>query len=464
MGSEVQAASSTAGLTAVFLIRDFAANVWQTTTNTFVTYVTANRANYEIAMTEQGTASKYYAGTFDTDIAKGNYKVEVRESAGEASTLMEFFEVLWDGTNLVESFTGGLEVNVTQIDGDLKAPIQLKYFMTGVGAFLVDDSTFAPTATQFEIKSDPALLQTPSAINGFFKDLELQMIGSNQQTAFVITQYDGVNKRITIAPPAPETILADNNVFIFRRAPLTDSETTAIVDNSVTSITGDQIIWHPLIPLSIGLGDPIAIGIEVSNAQGDLPTVAEILPGTIRIQKRSLGEGGLTEIVATTALPDIVDGMMTFSETFSTAAGYKEGDEIFITLAGQTVSVSGTDHELTSVSGNVYETYVRNTIPQIFKDLYDNSFVTRISVDVVTDDGNFTILAESGFTLSASNDTYNNVWLAFTTGNNNGVSKFISDYTGATRRVQFLGTQTGRDDQYPNAVVSGDKGYILGHN
>ncbi len=463
MGDQIQAASSTAGLTAVFLIRNFAANVWQTTTNTFVTYVTGNRGDYEISMTEQGTASKYYAGTFDTDIPKGNYKVEVREATGEATNLMDFFEVLWDGTDLVESLTG-LEVNVTQIDSDIKAPIQLKYFMTGVGAFLVDDSTFAPTSTQFEIKTDPALLQTPSAINGFFKDHELQISGSNQLISFVITQYDGINKRITIDRAAPETILADNNIFIFRRAPLTDSETTAIVDGSVTSITGDQIFWHPLIPESIGLGDPIAIGIAASNAQGDLPTVAEILPGTIRIQKRSLGDSGLTEILATTALPDIVDGMMTFTETFSTAAGYKEGDEIFITLAGQTVSVSGTDHKLTSVSGNVYETYVRNTIPQIFKDLYDNSFVTRISVDVVTDDGDFTIQAESGFTLSASNDTYNNIWLAFTTGNNNGVSKFISDYTGATRRVQFLGTQTGRDDQYPNAVVSGDKGYILGHN
>ncbi len=63
----------TSGLATVYaLIRNLSGDVWQTTTSTFVTWVSANRANYMIGLTEQGT-SGVYAADFPAAAGVGFY-------------------------------------------------------------------------------------------------------------------------------------------------------------------------------------------------------------------------------------------------------------------------------------------------------------------------------------------------------------------------------------------------------
>ena len=407
-----------------------------------------------------------------------------------------------------------IKADITRLENDAIASRRLLYLSRLVQGFQVDDSTFTPTSTQFEIKLDVQFNDTPSSVANLYRDLELYFSGTaNKGQRFRITAYDGTTSRITITPAASATISNNDEVAMIGLSPLGQTSTRTEIDNSLIGINLDHLMsvaatgvdiaddsaiaqivsksptadfdtfnnetdslealadsttpsikWAPLIPrASIGLGDTVELGIEVSDADGNLPTVSEINPGTIRIQRRAVNDVGFTEIVGTTAVPDVVDGMMTFSEAFSTAAGYFEGDTIRVTLAGQKVTISSVDHDLTSVGGNVYYFDIRHSIPQRFKDLYENAFFIRGSVDVVTNDGDFTIQAETNYSLSTSNDTYNGVWLVFTENNNDGVAKFVSTYTGATKRVQFLSTDGNRDSPFPNTVVTGDKFFLIGH-
>lgn len=78
--------------------------IWNTSgTPAFETYATANIANYSIAMTEAGTASAIYQGTFPTAIStSGVYLVKVREKAGasnaESDACVASGEIEWSGT------------------------------------------------------------------------------------------------------------------------------------------------------------------------------------------------------------------------------------------------------------------------------------------------------------------------------------------------------------------------------
>ena len=449
--------------------------------------------------------------TTDTE-TRGILTIKSHDAANHKPVFREYYIL----DSFLFSYFGLSEIkaNLRSIEGNSNASNRLELFTSLTQGFHVDDTTFTPTSTQFEIELDNSVSDVPSSVTDFYKGLELYFFASaNKGKRFRITAYDGGNNRVTITPAAPATISVGDILIMIGLSPLGQASIRTEIDNSLIGINLDHLMsvaatgtdiaddsaiaqmvskaptadfdtfdnetdslealadsttpsiaWAPLIPRSsIGLGDTVELGIEVSDADGDLPTVSEINPGTIRIQRRAVGDVGFTEIVATTAVPDKVNGMMTFTEDFSTAAGYFEGDTIRVTLAGQKVTISSVDHDLTSVGGNVYYFDVRHTVPQKFKDFYENAPFIRGSVDVVTTDGDFTIQAESGFSLSSSNDTYNGVWLSFEDGNNDSVAKFVSAYAGATKRVQFLSTDGNRDSPFPNTVVTGDKFVLIGH-
>lgn len=110
MAGEIQLAYGVSGRTLYALVRNSVGEVWQTTTNTFVAYATADLANYDIPLAEQGAASGYYAGDFPAAIAAGVYAVAVMDRAGV--TPAETDEVVGSGsldwTGAVVSSLSGL--------------------------------------------------------------------------------------------------------------------------------------------------------------------------------------------------------------------------------------------------------------------------------------------------------------------------------------------------------------------
>ena len=104
MAGEIQVAHAAAGKPLYALVRNATGGVWQPTTGTFVAYATAGLADYTIALAEQGTASRYYAGPFPA-AAAGRYGVAVYErtspSPAEGDPLVAAGVLEWDGAAVV---------------------------------------------------------------------------------------------------------------------------------------------------------------------------------------------------------------------------------------------------------------------------------------------------------------------------------------------------------------------------
>lgn len=104
MAGELQLAHNETGKTLYALIRNATGSVWNTGAAAFQSYATANLASYALTLAEQGTASRYYAGTFPAAIPAGTYAVAAFERAGgspaEGDPLAAAGNVEWDGSAL----------------------------------------------------------------------------------------------------------------------------------------------------------------------------------------------------------------------------------------------------------------------------------------------------------------------------------------------------------------------------
>lgn len=87
-------------------VRNSVGQIWNTASAAFQTYATANIADYDVAMAEQGTASQFYVGTFPAGITTaGVYGVVVKDRAGaspaEADVTIASGSIEWDGSAVV---------------------------------------------------------------------------------------------------------------------------------------------------------------------------------------------------------------------------------------------------------------------------------------------------------------------------------------------------------------------------
>ncbi len=77
------------------------------------------------------------------------------------------------------------------------------------------------------------------------------------------------------------------------------------------------------------------------------------------------------------------------------------------------------------------------------------------TVNTVTSNADFTIIGDFG----ATDDSYKQCYIQFTSGANKGIGRLIGAYTGSTKRVQFNGGGIARG-AFPYTVVAGDE-FIL---
>lgn len=103
MAKEIQALGTTATTLYAQIIRATDGKIWNTSgTPAFENYSTANIADYDIAMTEAGTASGYFTGDFPSSITIGLYSIIVRQRAGgspaESDIVVASGNIEWTGT------------------------------------------------------------------------------------------------------------------------------------------------------------------------------------------------------------------------------------------------------------------------------------------------------------------------------------------------------------------------------
>lgn len=101
MAGEIQY-SYQAGRTCYYVIRNRIGQIWSTVGLSFGAYATASYANYTISVTQQGTASAFYAGTFPSTIVPGVYSITGKEQIGgsvaETDPTIATGDYQWNGS------------------------------------------------------------------------------------------------------------------------------------------------------------------------------------------------------------------------------------------------------------------------------------------------------------------------------------------------------------------------------
>lgn len=125
------------------------------------------------------------------------------------------------------------------------------------------------------------------------------------------------------------------------------------------SIT-DSLNVQPLIPNAIDVADTAVyrLGLMLFNALDDLPSTAEITPGTISIDRKAQGGTSWTSVVADAACSESA-GLIYYDEVFDSATGYVAGDQLRITFKSQKITVSANDFEITDSTGRIFYTGIR---------------------------------------------------------------------------------------------------------
>ena len=104
MAGELQITHTTSS-TVYAHVLDENGQIWDAVAGAWDAYLTADIADYDIALTELGTASQIYTGTFPATIEAGSYWVHYRDQAGgapaETDTIVATDRVEWSGSGLL---------------------------------------------------------------------------------------------------------------------------------------------------------------------------------------------------------------------------------------------------------------------------------------------------------------------------------------------------------------------------
>lgn len=122
----------------------------------------------------------------------------------------------------------------------------------------------------------------------------------------------------------------------------------------------DILNIQPLIPASIDLANTVTVRLALGliNSVDDLPTVAEITPGTISIDRKAAGATSWSAVVTDAACSE-ADGGVYYDEVFDSGSGYAVGDSIRVTFKNQLVTASANDFVITGSGGWIFQTAIR---------------------------------------------------------------------------------------------------------
>jgi len=149
----------------------------------------------------------------------------------------------------------------------------------------------------------------------------------------------------------------------------TDSNEAIRIRGDSAWITGgggsiaDILNVQPLVPNAIDLADTatVRISLGLTNMVDDLPSTAEIAPGTISIDRKAIGGTTWTNIVNAAACSELA-GLIYYDEVFDSGTGYAAGDTIRITFKSQKITVSANDFEITGADGWIFHTFIREAM------------------------------------------------------------------------------------------------------
>lgn len=196
-------------------------------------------------------------------------------------------------------------------------------------------------------------------------------VGTSVDASLAAVNLDHLVGTATGIPAVPSGTyldqMMDDGTAAFDRA--TDSLQAIRDRGDVAWITGggggisDILNIVPLVPGSVDLANTATwrLGLVLTNALADLPTTAEITPGTISIERKAIGGTAWSAVVTDAACSESA-GLIYYDATFNAAAGYAEGDSIRVTLKSQSITVAATVYEISDAVGRIFYTTIRQAM------------------------------------------------------------------------------------------------------
>lgn len=122
----------------------------------------------------------------------------------------------------------------------------------------------------------------------------------------------------------------------------------------------------PLIPAKLSIADTVSwrLGLMLVNVLDDLPSTAEITPGTISIDRKQPDATSWTAVVTDAACSELA-GLIYYDEVFDSATGYLDNDFLRITFKSQKITVAANDYEISDTNGRVFYTYIQAIYPKV---------------------------------------------------------------------------------------------------
>lgn len=135
-----------------------------------------------------------------------------------------------------------------------------------------------------------------------------------------------------------------------------DAQTTKEVNDVGGGAAGLDaiIIWYPSIPFNIDLAatKTVRLALYITDALDDLPSTAEITPGTITIDRSADGGTSWTTIRNAVACSEHA-GCVYYDEVFSSGNGYGSDDMIRIIFKGQIVVIAANNFEIADATNGI---------------------------------------------------------------------------------------------------------------
>jgi hypothetical protein len=219
----------------------------------------------------------------------------------------------------------------------------------------------------------------------------------------------------------------------------------------------DIINVVPSIPTNIDIGNTktIRLALYIINSLDDLPSTAEITPGTITIERSADGGTSWSAIVNAAACIEQA-GQIYYDEVFDAGSGYASGDMIRITFKNQKITVSANDYEITGAgNGWIFHTRIdggaAGDSAAVVADAVWDEILTGATHNIATSAGRrlreiagvaiLTGTAQAGssttITLaagaSATNGIFNRNLIVLVSGTGAGQTRTIADYNGSTK-------------------------------
>jgi hypothetical protein len=196
-------------------------------------------------------------------------------------------------------------------------------------------------------------------------DSEVQSESEDALVAFNLDHLVGTSTGIPAIPAGTylDQIMDDGSQVFDRSTDslqaIRDRGDAAWLTGGGGSIT-DILNIIPSIPSSIDLANSAAwrIGLMLTNSVDDLPTTAEISPGTISIDRKPMAGTTWSSIVADAACSESA-GLIYFDEIFDAGSGYAEGDSIRIIFKNQKITVAANDFEISDSIGRIFYSEIR---------------------------------------------------------------------------------------------------------